>query len=122
MFSTRLRSLCRRSPTRQFHASTHHFSSKTPESVKRSQANSVRAHPIDKFHTSTSSSSRSAKSGNKRTPGYLNWTPKDLDLYNISLNQVKPLEFFALPVSQDKFILQKTITVFHVTGIATTLG
>jgi hypothetical protein len=60
---------------------------------------------------------RSAKSSS-------NWTPNDLDSYHISLNQMDPLLFFGLKVGNCSFsiALKKTLTTFHVTGVATTLG
>jgi hypothetical protein len=60
---------------------------------------------------------RSAKSSS-------NWTPNDLDSYHISLNQVDPLLFFGLKVGNDSFsiALEKTLTTFHIIGVATTLG
>ena len=58
---------------------------------------------------------RSAKSGS-------DWTLNDLESYHISLHQVNPLEFFGVQVRLDLLSIDKTLTTFIITGVATARG
>jgi hypothetical protein len=91
-----------------------HLSLKRFMSVKRPQANSSLP-SIQKFRVH----SRSTNSRKKRTSGDLDW--RLLDWWNVNLNQVEPLEFFGLKVSQSSSLLEK-LFIFHVPGIATALS
>jgi len=113
MFS-RMRLLCIRQSPIQLQTSTRYFSSKGPVSIKRPQADPV------KTHLPPSDTSKSTKSRNNRSPD-LNLL--FFDSYNISLNQVSPLKFFGLQVSQLDLPLkiQNTLMIFC-TGVATAPG